>query len=436
MALARVCSHALSLWYAQVFSGPARNPMPKPPSVDDLLASFAGTGTRAYELAVDPATRTVTHLRTDGTPGDHAAALEAMKVLFAAPLPTAAVVAAKTVPVAGTPPGKTLRQAMADYAKVEAAGLKPNTWARRQKAFASFADSVGWDRRVADITRPMAATWAHALMGEGVAKRTAANQVSQLAQLFAMLKARGEVGDNPVKGVVVMSKKEKRARAAAGFAFEAFDPTALRIVFEPKNLARARGDHMKWAAVIGLYTGARVGEIAALFLRDFVMKEGLPCVLFRVESDGQSLKTEASERLVPLHPDLLALGLWERVERLRAAGHERFFPDMRIDGKAGAGNAISKAFSYHLKTLHVRPRRANGIVGFHSLRKCVIQELQGSALSAERRRAFVGHEPGDDDIHSTHYMRPWTAEELAVVFPGLRWGEWLDVAGLRHALAQ
>lgn len=31
-------------------------------------------------------------------------------------------------------------------------------------------------------------------------------------------------------------------------------------------------------------------------------------------------------------------------------------------------------------------------------------------------------------------MRSWTADELASLFPGLRWGEWLDFDGLKALL--
>jgi len=91
---------------------------------------------------------------------------------------------------------------------------------------------------------------------------------------------------------------------------------------------------------------------------------------------------------------------------------------------------------YYLGTqLGIEPRRKNGIVGFHSLRKNVVQELQGSRLSAERRRAFVGHEHGEVDVHEEHYMRTWTADELASLFPGIRWGEWLDFDAVKALLS-
>ena len=46
----------------------------------------------------------------------------------------------------------------------------------------------------------------------------------------------------------------------------------------------------------------------------------------------------------------------------------------------------------------------------------------------------MGHERGDADVHEADYMRPWTAQELASLFPGLKWAEWLDLVGIRELL--
>lgn len=356
---------------------------------------------------------------------------------------------APTVPPMAAPrkPAElTLRQAIQLYTEAESRGLKPNTWAQRQRAFESFAASVGERVLVATIGREAVGEWAHGMLlagtsvqprpkrPAGATKRTVGNAVSHLAQLFAFLITRGKLsGANPAKGAVVFTKKEKAARRAEGFQWEAFDLVALQLIYKPDNLARVRTEHVRWAALIGLYTGGRVSEIAQLYLSDFVEEQGIHCMRITTDSDGQSLKTAASRRLVPIHPDLVALGLIERVERLRRAEEERLFPEMRIDGRAGAGNSVSKGFGYYLSRLGIRPRRSNGRLGFHSLRKTVVQELQASGLPADRRRAFVGHEAGDD-VHQADYMRAWTAAELAELFPGLRWSTWLQLDLIRPLL--
>lgn len=432
--LAQIYSHALSLRYAQAFAEGrgAAVPKPPPPPIENILASVSQGRKRPYDVAVDPSTGRI-EVKTDGTPEDHARALDALErigVLHQHMMKPGHYLPGNEPAV----PSVSLGEAVERYTETEAPSLKKNTWTQRQRALASFVAFFGKDTPVAAITRSRSGEWAESLITAKTAKTTAVNQVSHVAQLFKTLIQRGALPEgarNPVKGVLVLTKKEKRNRRAAGHVIEPLPLETLKRVFAPENFARIGTDHTRWAAVIGLYTGARVGEVAQIFLRDFVVEDGTPCVRLTTESDGQSLKTEASRRLVPLHPDLVRLGILERVERLKKEGHDRFFPDMRIDSAAGAGNAISKGFRYYLhKQLNVKPQRANGTVSFHSLRKNVIQELQGSKLPAERRRAFVGHEPGEDDVHETIYMRAWTAEELAALFPGLTWGKWLAIDAL------
>jgi integrase len=374
-----------------------------------------------------------TYFQTNGTREDNKSGLTALDHYLKSIKAHAEAVRAGVI----SPPCPTLAEAIRDYTDVEAKELKPNTWSQRSRALAGFAETIGAHMRVDAITRHMASHWSDGLLRSDKSKSYVANCVSHVAQLFEALVKKGRIQTNPVKGLVVVKKKEKAARRSLGHEWEPLEVEQLKRIFDPENLAKTRMEHVRWGAIIALYTGARVGEIAQLFLRDFVEIDGVHCLKICADSDGQSIKTgEGGERLVPIHPDLIKLGLVERVERLRAAGEERLFPDMRIDSAAGKGNAISKGFGYYLKSIGIKPRRAHGIVGIHSLRKTVIQTLQGSTLSAERRRAIVGHEAGDPvaDTHSASYMRPWTAKELAAFHPGLPWGDWLQGEKLRTLL--
>jgi integrase len=439
--LAQVYSHALSLRYAQAFAegrGIAV-PKPPPPPVEDILDAVGHERTRRYDVCVDASIGRI-RVKTDSTAQDHADAMNALDRIgvIHQHLLKPGYHMPGTAPAAAVP-SVSLSDAIARYTQTEAPSLKKNTWVQRQRALKSFVAFFGANTPVASITRAKSGEWAESLIGTKTSKRTAANMVSHVAQLFKVLIQRGTLPEdarNPVKGVLVFSHKEKKNRRAEGHVIEPLPLETLKRVFAPENFKRIGTEHTRWAAVIGLYTGARVGEIAQIFMKDFVVEDGTPCLRLANESDGQTLKTDASHRLVPLHPDLVRLGLLDRIERLRKEGHERFFPGMRIDSKAGAGNAISKGFGYYLrKQLKVKPQRANGIVSFHSLRKNVIQELQGSKLPAERRRAFVGHEPGEDDVHEVIYMRAWTAQELAELFPGLTWGKWLSIEQLAELLS-
>jgi len=120
---AQIHSSLLYLRYASAIAA-ARggDVMPKPPSVEDLLASFQQGGIRPFELELDPATRFPTRIQTDGSPQDNAAALEAMKVVFATPLPVRAAPSPK-------PPSMSLGEALRTYELTEGPSLTDNTGA-------------------------------------------------------------------------------------------------------------------------------------------------------------------------------------------------------------------------------------------------------------------------------------------------------------------
>lgn len=402
----------------------------RPPSVAELVQGFHTGENEVYHLDIAKGILSATD------EDDHKRAMEALEKLQKTWQPPAMPPSPQSSAPARSGFGIALGAAIRSYGAIEAPGLKPDTWDGRQRALKTFAAFFGEYVSVDTITRPQVAEWAGKLITDGASKRTAVNYVSNVTQVFEFLIQQGYVPDNPVKGVLVMKKREKAARKAEGFTWEPFELDQLKRIYSPDNLRRMTKPHMRWCALIGLYTGARVGEVAQIYLRDFVEEQGIWCVRLTADNDGQSVKSESSNRLVPLHPDLIELGLMDRVDRLRAAGEERLFPEVRLDGKAGKGAAVSSGFSHHLtrSTVAVKPRRQNGRVGFHSLRKTVIHALQGSGVSDERRRAFVGHE-GMDDVHSTVYMRPWTAKELSELWAGLKWGEWLDITKFRAELA-
>jgi integrase len=439
-ALARAWAYVLGAQYAQIFAtarhqgtGAMGSNQWEDDDDDDVpaaghhagndLAARLGLTVSKWELETPDGRK----LRTNGSRKDHLQGLEVLRTMREAPSF-----------VAGPPLSPlTLKEAIRDYAEIEGAALKPNTWSQRSRALQGFAETIGGHLRVGAITRTMASVWSDGLLRSGKSKVYVANCVSHVAQLFETLITKGHLTINPVKGLVVVKKKEKAARRSEGHEWEPFEVEQLKRIFDPANFARTRMEHVRWGAVLALYTGARVGELAQIFLRDFVTEGDTPCLKICADSDGQGIKTgEGGERLIPLHPDLIRLGLMERVEALRAAGAERLFPNMRIDSAAGRGNSITKGFGYYLKGLGITPRRAHGIVGIHSLRKTVIQVLQGSSLSAERRRALMGHEAGDPapDTHATAYMRAWTPKELAAYHPALPWNEWLDIEALAELL--
>lgn len=89
-----------------------------------------------------------------------------------------------------------------------------------------------------------------------------------------------------------------------------------------------------WVPALALFTGARAGEICQLRAGDVVDVGGVWCLNLTVfdregrRIDDKRLKTDASERFVPLHPSLVATGFTDFAAARKPEG--RLFPDLTL----------------------------------------------------------------------------------------------------------
>jgi integrase len=89
---------------------------------------------------------------------------------------------------------------------------------------------------------------------------------------------------------------------------------------QPGNFIDQNG--LYWLPLIAALTGARRAEIAGLMPDEIMVIEGIPTIRFKPNAI-RGLKTLASTRDVPMHPQLIELGLLARAQRLAVSGRGR-----------------------------------------------------------------------------------------------------------------
>ena len=110
------------------------------------------------------------------------------------------------------------------------------------------------------------------------------------------------------------------------------------------------GEALYWIPLILLYTGARLGEIATLYAED--IKQDVDTGQYYIDitsHKGEPKKTANSIRQIPIHPDLIALGLLDYAAN-QARGY-RLFPKMGDPKKNGRGAYITRAFTEYLQSV-------------------------------------------------------------------------------------
>jgi integrase len=194
-----------------------------------------------------------------------------------------------------------------------------------------------------------------------------------------------------------------------------------------------KGKAAYWLPLLGLFTGARRGELAGLTVTDVVTDEttGHPVIILREdESRSRSLKTPGSARTIPLHPELIRLGFVQFADERRRTARDKawLFPEIAPDCKGGV-SAWTKWFSRYIRAIGI----SDATKVFHSfrhlfkdaLRAAKVPEDLNDALMGQATRGSVGRRYGARDI-VTRYGMPTLIEAVErVTYSGL------DLSGLR-----
>ncbi len=111
---------------------------------------------------------------------------------------------------------------------------------------------------------------------------------------------------------------------------------------QQRNAAGRPGNAVFWIPLIAAYTGARREEIAQLYVADVIQHEsGQWFIRIIDDRPDKSLKTDSSRRDVPIHDDLIELGILDLAQA--RASNSRVFPHL-VKVSDGYAGIVSKAW--------------------------------------------------------------------------------------------
>lgn len=204
--------------------------------------------------------------------------------------------------------------------------------------------------------------------------------------LFNWAKQNGHVDQNVFAGLAIRQNKSRSQDHRTPFRPEQIR-TILEAVLSNKD-GLARLDYQRWGSLIGIYTGARLNEVAQLEIKDIKQLEGAWCFDFNDEGDRKSVKNAASIRVTPIHQQLIQLGFLDYVNSLPERANQKLFPTFTYDQKNGWGRHLSRHFNNVL--LPKLGMKSNELV-FHSLRHTVITQLMRAGVDEPIAQSIVGH---------------------------------------------
>ncbi|MDQ7263486.1 site-specific integrase [Paracoccus sp. PS-1] len=162
-------------------------------------------------------------------------------------------------------------------------------------------------------------------------------------------------------------------------------------------------DGLYWLPIIAALTGARREEIAGLKQDDLQTIDGIPALHIRANAN-RGLKTLSSARALPLHPQLIELGLLGHAALMaqRSRNQGDLFPDLRRKSGGKFGEAID--YRFRMVVAQQLGDAGHGKV-FHSFRHYVATQLgRLSDVKDQTRADILGHAGGS--ITAERYSEP------------------------------
>ena len=288
---------------------------------------------------------------------------------------------------------------------------------KAELAVAQFEERTG-NPSLGVLNKAMGSEYRRALLGLDMSDKTASDRLSWVQILLNFEVGRyGRIAVNPWKGLAI---KVKRSKARDEWSDEDAQKLFALPVFQRYELPvdkNAGGAAAYWVPIIGAFTGARITEIAQLLVDDIRQEAGQWLIRFAVAETWQSLKRDASHRTIPMHPELVRLGLPDYVQALMQRGESRLFPDAKVSRLNNAGGGLSKWFSSLKTAAGFGPEHT-----FHSWRNTVETKLQRAREGQLHIDCYLGHKPKGSEGVEYARLKPvdLIATAKKVTYPGLK----------------
>lgn len=259
-------------------------------------------------------------------------------------------------------------------------------------------------------------------------------RLGDLKTFFRWLHSNDYITVNPMDGVSVTQSKnastrQRRYPFSIGDLNKIFQSPAFRDLSVHRglgtndNLSEA---HKYWLPLLALYTGCRMAELAQLQCADLVTLEGSLFVRISEEVKAEtkdrslrkSVKNAGSDRLMPVHPELINLGFDKFVAAAKASTNDRLFPGCERSKADGSFTPYSKFFARFLKKVGVKKDQ---MLAFHSFRHNFEDAMREAGLDQHIRYRLAGRADNHSSAGYGNGHRPARLlEEISKIqYPGL-----------------
>ena len=332
----------------------------------------------------------------------------------------------------GQPKGLSVEQAVLSYLEYGRSQWVRKTWQARQWQLDFFCQHVGAQTCITSVTGDDVRSFRNAvralhknhgkMRGATFAQRQTENIGSRVSDktlsiIFDAFRAfmrwaktiEGLIATNPAEDIrIILAKKPKGQKVRRTFTAEELIKLFRSPIFtgcRSLNRRYAPGktvfkDAKFWIPILGFYTGARLGELIQLHIRDVNLSGEIPFLSINEENvagtsagDTKHVKTNAGVRIIPLHPDVLELGFADFVVsrgKKKGGGRLRLFSEFEYGSDGQASTVASKWFARFMDSVGLNDPR----LVFHSFRHNAEDAFRDAMLPQYVVDRIIGHNDG------------------------------------------
>lgn len=234
------------------------------------------------------------------------------------------------------------------------------------------------------------------LMASPMSLTTVNKHISYLSSLMLHCVSEGIRKDNPASGMKIKQKRRPDEER------KAYDLDDIKKIAD--NLPRHQNKPERfWVPMICMLSGMRLEETCQLYKEDIVTVDGICC--FDVnDSKDKKLKNLSSNRIIPVHPLLISIGLLEYVDLCEDGG--RLWNNFKWCKVSGYSNSLGKWYQRFNREYVTQDK----LKTFHSLRHSFADTLKQHGIQKELISELMGH--SCDSITMSRYGKRFKAEVL------------------------
>ena len=237
----------------------------------------------------------------------------------------------------------------------------------------------------------------------GLKTRTINSHLSKMSSIFALAVAEDRRQSSPaLKLQIAESSEEQEAEGRRSFTTAELQAMFSAPLFvgcedDERNFSKAGPNQPRrsrfWVPLIALFSGLRQTEICQLATSDIDLIEGVAVIHVRKSEVGQKLKTQSAKRYVPVHPELVKIGLLSYAAEIRQKEMQQLFPELKADVRGYKGGIFQKRFNSF--------KRSVGLIDpslvFHSFRHTWRDAVRNARIPEEVAQVLGGWAGGGQD---------------------------------------